>query len=55
MVYCFRSPLAGGPHGLPMLLATAVTAAVQAFTRKMTLALLVGTGMYAVLLTCADL
>lgn len=55
MVYCFRSPLAGGPHGLPMLLATAVTAAVQAFTRKMTLALLVGTGMYTVLLTCADL
>ena len=50
VVYCFRSPLSGGPHGLPMLLATAVTAAVQAFTRKMTLSLLIGTAAYMALL-----
>lgn len=46
MVYCFRLPLSGGPHGLPMLLATFVTAAAQALWRKMMLSLLLGTGSY---------
>lgn len=50
MVYCFRGPLSGGPHGLPMLLATAVTVATQVLTRRMMVSLLVGTAAYIALL-----
>lgn len=50
MVYCFRHQIAGGPNAMPMLLATTATAAVQAASRNMTLALLLGTGSYMALL-----
>lgn len=46
VVYCFRSPLSGGPNGLPMAIATAVTAATQALGRRMMISLVVGTGTY---------
>lgn len=46
MVYCFRGPLSGGPNGLPMAIATAVTAVTQALSRRMMISLLVGTCTY---------
>lgn len=49
MAYCFRGPLSGGPNGLPMAVATAVTAATQILSRRMMLSLIVGTGAYLVL------
>lgn len=52
MVYCFRIPLSGGPHGFPMLLATLVTAVTQAFGRRMMLSLLIGTGSYLLFVSC---
>lgn len=49
MVYCFRGPLSGGPNGLPMAIATAVTAATQIIGRRMMISLIVGTGVYLAL------
>lgn len=48
VVYCFRGPLSGGPNGLPMAIATAVTAATQALGRRMMISLVVGTCTYVV-------
>ena len=49
MVYCFRVPLSGGPNGLPMVIATAVTATTQIVARRMMLSLITGTGVYLAL------
>ena len=49
MVYCFRAPLSGGAHGLPMAIATAATATTQVLGRRMMLSLVVGTAVYLAL------
>lgn len=50
VVYCFRGPLTGGPHGGAMFAASVATAIIQALLRRMMLSILLGTGFYIALL-----
>lgn len=51
IIYCLRNvDFLGGAHGMPELIAIAVTVAVHLFKRRMLLSILLGTGCYMLLL-----